>query len=97
MSALRWPREGSWGRPPLVRAAIINRLRLAAGAPVTLRELADAVYGKRRDGGPDYAALCIEVAIHVLRVRDGWPIRTRLGFGYTMDWTHWEVADYRVP
>lgn len=54
--------------------------------PRTAVELADALYGDRPDGGPDWALSCVRVAIHWLR-KQGCEIAP----GYKLISTEWEI------
>lgn len=75
------------GRPPSVRRRIVGTLALAHGDLVTRKELIEAVYGDKEDGGPLDAEPSIKVIIHHLR-REGWPIRSHWGRGYSLRDVH---------
>lgn len=73
-----------------VQSRIINCLRTARGRVVTHRDLVDACYYDRADGGPLGAISCLYRFVHILRYK-GFPIINRRGVGYLMGWREWEV------
>lgn len=61
-------------RSSLLRSRLVNRLRLAAGAPVESTELVEALYYDDADGGPLTATACIATLARRLG-RCGFPIK----------------------
>ena len=64
-------------------SALINQLRQAEGAPISVAALIEALYYRVGDSEPDYADNCIRQFIYRLR-RAGFPIK-RGGRGYCWD------------
>ncbi len=83
-------------RPNETASRVLNRLRLAEGAHVSVRTLEDAAFGHRRDGGPEHAEKIVRLTIYRLRKR-GFPIKTTWSRGYHFAPTLWEVPIDAIP
>lgn len=75
---------------------LLNRLRLARGAPLTHEELEHLLWGDDPNGGPLYARECLAHVARSLK-RLGYPIATVWGYGYRYAWSEWEVGVARRP
>lgn len=70
------------------QTVIIRTLVKANGSPVHKERLAFAVYGNRRDGGPEDINGCLQVAIHHLKpkvAKAGYRIVAVRSFGYRLE------------
>lgn len=68
--------------PNWILSRFINRLRLAAGGPVSIEEMIEALWGDALDGGPLTAPRYIHLLCYILR-KQGFPIKTNCGRGYS--------------